>query len=171
MNKGIKMAYGDLICMINSDDWFEPNALAFVNEEYEKNKSDFIYGDINIIKSNGHSFVKKSRVMKHYFTTRHWSHPSSFISKNLYNKIGLYENRTIYDDWDLVLRIFKSNAKISVVNKIISNFSMNGVSHKKGFKAAFERAKLKYSIYRKNGYSRIYWFECYFLEILKAIIR
>lgn len=171
MNKGIKIASGDYICLINSDDWLEPNALELVADEIKSKNPDFIYGDINIIKNNSKKIIKKSKLMKHYISSRYWSHPSSYISKKLYESVGLYKNETIYDDFDLVLRIFKSNAKISVINKPLANFTMNGVSHKKGLKAAFQRANLKYSVYRKNGYSRIYWFECYFLEILKAIIR
>ena len=40
MNKGITMAEGELIGMINSDDWYEPDALKEVNEVYEKEHFD-----------------------------------------------------------------------------------------------------------------------------------
>ena len=43
MNKGIKRSTGELISIINSGDWFEPEMLETVQAEYNKKQFDFIH--------------------------------------------------------------------------------------------------------------------------------
>ena len=47
---------------------------------------------------------------------------------------------------------------------------MNGTSHRRSFSAALSSIKIKYGIYRQNGYSRFYLFECMIVEAGKLII-
>ena len=56
MNKGIKLASGDIIGLINSDDLFcDPDALCKVVKEFEKNKNlDSVYADLFLCCSNGY---------------------------------------------------------------------------------------------------------------------
>ena len=68
------------------------------------------------------------------------------------------------------MRIRKGGAKVCVENKVLANFTREGVSHERTFKKAIERAKIKYRIYRDNGYSRFYVVECYGMEIAKLIV-
>lgn len=46
---------------------------------------------------------------------------------------------------------------------------MNGVSHERNLNKMLERIKIKYKIYRDNGYSRLYIFECVIVELAKFI--
>jgi len=168
MNKGIRLAGGEIVGIINSDDWYENNALAIVKQSYEKEQFDLFYADLRMIRPDGSSFVKHSRNRK-YATSRDWNHPTSFITKAMYDRFT-YKNDTIHDDYDLILRIKKSGARIVVVNEVIADFRMNGVSHVRSVKKAAERMKIKYRIYRQNGYSRLYFFECFLVEVAKLII-
>ena len=168
MNKGIGMAGGEIIGIINSDDWYESNALNVVAENYEREKFDLFYADLRMVRPDGSSFIKHSRNRK-YATSRDWNHPTTFIIKDIYNKFT-YRNDTIHDDYDLILRVKKSGARICVVNEVIADFRMNGVSHVRSVKKALERMKIKYKIYRQNGYGRFYFFECFLVEVAKLII-
>lgn len=168
MNKGIKMAAGDIIGMINSDDYYETNALQVVADTYVKEKFDVFFADLRMLKEDGSSFIKKSR-NRRYSTSRDWNHPTTFITKEMY-KNDLYKNDTIHDDYDLILRLKKKGAKIVVVNEVLANFRMNGVSHTRCVKKAIERIKIKYRIYRQNGYSPFYLFECILVEGGKFLI-
>lgn len=168
MNKGIGMAGGEIIGIINSDDWYESNALNVVAENYEREKFDLFYADLRMVRPDGSSFIKHSRNRK-YATSRDWNHPTTFITKDIYNKFT-YRNDTIHDDYDLILRVKKSGARICVVNEVIADFRMNGVSHVRSVKKALERMKIKYKIYRQNGYGRFYFFECFLVEVAKLII-
>lgn len=166
MNKGIIKSTGEIIGIINSDDWYEPQAVECAVENYIKHKYDLFYADIRII-GDENSFVKKSKDSK-IRTSRYWNHPTTFIPRHIYNKF-LYKNESIHDDWDLILRIRKNQCKVCVVNEVLANFRRNGISHEKSMKKAWDRVKVKYHIYRQNGYSRWYFIECFGIELAKTI--
>lgn len=168
MNKGIAMAKGQIIGMINADDYYEPDAIAKVNRVYETEKFDLFYADLYMHMPNGKKFIKHSRSRK-YMTSRDWNHPTTFITKEMYRKYK-YKNDTIHDDYDLILRMKKDGVKVKVLNEPIAHFTMNGVSHKRSLKGSIDRAKIKYKIYRQNGYSPIYIIECIGVEAAKFIL-
>ena len=168
MNKGIKQATGDIIGMINSDDWYEPCAVETVLNAYAKEEFDMFYADLRMHMPNGRTFIKHSRNRK-YATSRDWNHPTTFITKAMYDKYR-YRNETIHDDYDLILRLKKAGARIVVKNVVIADFTMNGTSHEKSFKKAMERVRIKYGIYRDNGYSPLYFPECFIVEMAKLLI-
>ncbi len=168
MNKGIALASGDIVGIINSDDWYEADALETVADAYAREGFDLFYADIRMRRPDGMSFVKHSR-NRRYATSRDWNHPTTFITKEIYKRYR-YRNETIHDDYDLILRLRADNAKIVVVNKVIADFRMNGVSHSRSVSAAIKSIGIKYRIYRQNGYSRFYIFECIIVEAGKLII-
>jgi len=168
MNKGIRMASGEVIGMINSDDYYEPNAIEKVNAVYENNEFDLFWADIYMKMQDGKSFVKKAR-NRNYMTSRDWNHPTTFITKKMYEKYT-YRNETIHDDYDLILRMKKDGVRISVLNEPLANFTMNGISHERSIKGALKRSKIKYEIYRRNGYAWYYIIECIGVEAAKLIV-
>ncbi len=168
MNKGVALASGDVVGIINSDDWYENDALSVVAGSYCASPFDLFYADIRMVRPDGSSFVKHSKD-RAYATSRDWNHPTTFIARHIYDKYR-YRNDTIHDDYDLILRIKKDGAKTVVVNQVLANFRMNGVSHRKSIASAIRSIKIKYSIYRQNGYSRFYMFECVIVEAGKLII-
>lgn len=173
MNKGIRRAKGELIGIINSDDWYEENALQRVAEVYEKNPFDMFYADLRIWQEevNGNlkeKMIKHSRLRK-LAVSRDWNHPTTFITKEVYQKFQ-YKLESVHDDWDLVLRIRKAGAEIVVLNEVLANFRMGGASNEKNLKKCIKRGKARYRIYRNNGYSRWYWWECVAIEVVKWIL-
>ena len=168
MNKGIKKCTGDVIGMINSDDYYELDALEKVNRVYENTAFDVFYADIRMCLKDGGSFIKKAKSRK-YMTSRDWNHPTTFITRKTYEN-NLYKTETIHDDYDLILRLKKQGAKFEVLNEVIADFTMNGVSHERDIKKMLERIGVKYKIYRQNGYSRFYFIECLIVELAKFVI-
>ena len=170
MNKGITLATGDIVGMINADDWYEPGAVQTVAETYAEKLFDCFYADLNLVHNNGKITVKRAKADKRP-TTRHWNHPTTFITKQTYNDVGLYACRCIYDDWDMLLRLRRAGKVIAVKNVVLANFTLNGVSHSKSLKKVFQRIKIKYSCYKRNGYGFSYYpVECFLMEIAKFIL-
>ncbi len=167
MNRGIDLAEGEVIGMINADDWYEPCALERVGDVM-RNGCDLVYADIRMWKDEKHSFIKHAR-NRRYATSRDWNHPTTFITKEMYRKYH-YRNETIHDDYDLILRMKRDHVKTCVIHEVLANFRMNGVSHERSISKALERASIKYRIYRQNGYSPFYAIECYGVELAKLII-
>jgi len=166
MNKGILLSSGDIIGIINSDDWYEPNAIETAVKEYIEKKYDMFFADLRIVKKSG-NIIKKAKLRK-IVVSRDWNHPTTFISRNIYEKFK-YKEESIYDDFDLYLRIRKNSKKIVIKNSILANFSFGGISTKKSIKDTINRIKIRYKIYRNNGYNRLYIIECIFTELLKYL--
>lgn len=168
MNKGTRLAGGDIVGIINSDDYYEENALMVVNKAYNEKPFDLFYADLRMVTPDGRSFIKHSKNRK-YATSRDWNHPTTFITKDIYNRYS-YKTETIHDDYDLILRLKKANVRVTVVNEVLADFTMDGISHKRSVKEAVGRMGIKYRIYRENGYSPLYFFECFIVEAGKLII-
>lgn len=173
MNKGIRRAKGELIGIINSDDWYEENALQRVAEVYGKNPFDMFYADLRIWQESAHGnlkekMIKHSRLRK-LAVSRDWNHPTTFVTKEVYQRFQ-YKLESVHDDWDLVLRIRKAGLKIVILNEVLANFRMGGASNEKNLKKCIKRGKARYRIYRNNGYSRWYWWECVAIEVVKWVL-
>lgn len=168
MNKGIKISKGEIVGIINSDDWYEKDAVEKIIEKYSIEKFDMIYGDIRIIGEN-RKFIKKAKLTK-IVTTRHWNHPTTFISRNVYNEIQ-YKLESINDDLDLILKIRKiPDYKITIINETLANFRMGGISNTKDFKKVIKNIKNRNNIYKNNGYSKLYYLDNFIIEIGKYLI-
>lgn len=169
MNKGIRQSTGDIVAILNSDDWYETDAISTAANEYEKMPYDYFFADINLVKDDGRIITKHSRI-DIFPSSRRWNHPSSFVKKKLYEEIGVFRDEGLHDDFEFYLRVRKSNKIIRVVNHTIANFVVGGASNQKGFKKSKSRIEDRYRAYRVNGYSRLYMIECIGVEIAKAII-
>lgn len=169
MNKGIAMATGQLVGIINSDDWYEPIAVETAVNAYREEAYDLFYADINLIRGDGSVIVKRSRLDK-YPSSRHWNHPTTFITKKTYEEQGGYLCQTVYDDFDLILRLRRANKKAVIKNVVLANFRTGGVSNEKNLKKCAQRIKARYGYYRRNGYSRLYIFESVAMEVAKLIL-
>lgn len=169
MNKGIKMAEGAIVGIINSDDWYEPHAVETAVNAFHEEPYDYFFADINLIKKDGTVIVKHSRHDK-IISSRHWNHPTSFVPKKTYEELGLYQCKAIYDDLDFYLRVRRAQKKIVIKNEILANFRVGGVSNEKSIKKCLKRCRIKYDCYKNNGYSPLYWIECIAMEVAKMIL-
>ncbi len=167
MNKGAKKATGDIVGMINSDDIYEPCAAELMAEAFVKEDFDLAWGDIRMILPSGKTFIKKARLRK-YTTSRDWNHPTQFVRRSIYDEFR-YKCENISDDMDLFFRVKKAGKKLFVINEVLADFTMGGVSSSIPVKEVPERINRRYRIYRQNGYSRFYFFECAAFEIIKYI--
>lgn len=168
INKGIMLAHGDIIGNINSDDWYEPDAIEKTVDFFLNTDCDFMYADLRMVKRNGKSYIKRSRKSK-IMTSRNWNHPTQFAKKSVFEQ-EKYKCENLHDDFDLLLRVNAKKYKIEIMNEVTANFRMDGMSHERNLQKAVERGKARYQIYRNNGYSRLYWLECFLIETAKYIL-
>ncbi len=169
MNKGIKKCIGDIVGIINSGDWYEPIALSAVAKTYQEEKFDLFYADLNLVKENGDIIVKHSK-MDRIVSSRHWNHPTTFVTRETYSSLGLFRCEGLHDDFEFILRARKANKKIVIRNVILADFLVGGASNNKGFKKSIRRIKDRYNSYRLNGYSPLYMIECVLIEVAKTMV-
>jgi glycosyltransferase involved in cell wall biosynthesis len=169
MNKGLALATGELIGIINSDDWYEPQAVQTAVEEYRRQAYDIFYGALNLVRCDGSVLVKRSRLDR-FPSSRHWNHPTTFIPARVYRQFGGYRCRTLYDDFDLMLRLRRKKTRVRICDKILANFRTGGVSTGKSLRQWRHRIGARYRCYRDNGYSPLYFLECAAMETAKLIL-
>ena len=167
INKGISLAHGEIIGNINSDDWYEKNAVEKTVDFFLRTDCDFMYADLRMVRKNGKSYTKHSRMGK-IVTSRNWNHPTQFVKSSVYEQ-EKYKCESIHDDFDLLLRVKAKNYKIGIMNEVTANFRMDGMSHERSLQKAIQRGKARYHIYRNNYYSRLYWLECFLVEMGKYV--
>lgn len=168
MNHGIAIAKGELIGIINSDDWYEENAVETAVNAYKRTEFDYYCADINVISKRGRMFVKHSKLSRNV-TSRYWNHPGCFVKANLYKELGAFRKLGLHDDFEFYLRVRKNQKNVVVENKVIANFTTGGRTYKNLPGAFVHNCKSKYACYRINGYSRVYLLECIATELSKAI--
>jgi len=168
MNKGIKRSTGNLIGIINSDDWYEPICLMTMKDLFERTNYDMAYADIRMINGNK-TFIKKASNPR-FVSSKTWNHPTQFVRRELYQK-KLYNNKTVFDDLDMFLWIHKNGYKIETVNKVLANFVMGGASNnRKKIKDVVDCIRIKGNIYKDNGYPWYYIVDASAIEIAKMIL-
>jgi glycosyltransferase involved in cell wall biosynthesis len=127
MNKGIKLASGDLIGIINSDDWYEPNAFADMAQSYSVNGSGVYYGILRYLLDNDEFYLE--RVNQKFIAQKMIQHPTTFISRDVYEEHGYFDLKYHYSsDLDLIVRLIKSKVPFFHLDSIIANFRIGGAS-------------------------------------------
>lgn len=154
-NKGIKLASGDVICMINSDDIMFEGAAQKIASEYD-GITDVYYGDVVIINENvGSRCHQKPLPIQNINHTLPFSHQSTYITKEAYNKYGLYSlEYKICMDYELLLRMYTKSATFKYVPAILSEFYTGGVSGGNHIKTAkdIKNISILYGLSKFNAY-------------------
>ena len=169
MNKGIRLAEGDIIGILNSGDWYEPDTVETVVNTFEKGDCDLLFANIRMHKKDHSSFIKKARIRR-FQTSRDWNHPTMFVKADVY-KSHPFRDKGIHDDYGCYLQLAKEGYRITTLDKVLANFRLGGVSNHKSLKEAVQRINDRYRwCYRVNGYSRWYLLECIAIEAAKMLL-
>ncbi len=170
MNKGIRLATGEVIGFINAGDTYEDGAVEAAVRQFKETDCDLLFGDLQIITSKGRSIRKKARQRRFYQTSRDWNHPSMFVKSGWYRKHP-FAGKGLHDDYAFYLKMRRLNCKIVVVNQRMATFRMGGVSNERNWKSVKKRIHDRYRYcYRENGYGRWYLAECVLTEVAKWLL-
>ena len=118
MNKGIKLATGDVIGLINSDDLFcDSDALNKVAKVFKKDKNlDSVYADLFYVNQKDINKISRrwvTGVQREFKYGWHPAHPTFYIKKTIYDKFGLFDlSFSLAADFEIMLR-FLDKYKIS----------------------------------------------------------
>lgn len=165
LNKGIRMATGDIIGFLHSDDLLatedilEKIANSFEAIDGEK-RIDGVYGDLVYVrKEDTNRIVRywKSNSFRTNFLNYGWmpAHPSLFLRREVYEKHGLFDLQfKISADYDLMLRIFKDESLNFVyLPEVITKMRVGGMSNG-SLKNIIRKTKEDYMALKKNSIPR-----------------
>ena len=137
INKGIKLATGDIIGILNSDDFFADDlVVSRIVESFQKDKQlEAIYADVNFVEREN-----IDKVVRHYSSNffRPWmfkfgfqpAHPTFYVKKELFEKYGMYRtDLRIAGDFELLLRFIKIHKiKLRYMKDLWVKMRVGGVS-------------------------------------------
>lgn len=128
MNKGIRLAKGNLIGIVNSDDWYEEDTVEQIVKHYQGNPYEVVYGMQRTF-LNGKE--KATFIYHHDFLPEQMiTHPTCFVTKEAYNELGVFDLKyRSAADYDLMLRFYESGKVVfTPVYQVLSNFQLGGMS-------------------------------------------
>ena len=159
MNQGINMADGDIIGILNSDDFYTSNDVLYtVAKAFEEDPTlEAVYGDVHYCKAD--DIAKPVRYYSSKFF-RPWlmrlgfmpAHPSFYVRREVFEKYGLFDpSYKIAADFDLLLRfIFINRIKTKYIEKDFVTMREGGASSS-GIKSHMQINKEHLACLRKNG--------------------
>jgi glycosyltransferase involved in cell wall biosynthesis len=137
-NKGIRHAKGEIVGILNADDWYEPGALATIRGAFSNTNVDVVHGQVRYwedgrplrVADGSHAGLLKSGSV---------NHPSVFVRRSLYGKFGLFDTSYRYAmDYELMLRWLVRGVRYTYVPKVLANMSLGGISDRRRIEALRE---------------------------------
>jgi len=136
LNKGISLATGDIIGILNADDYFAANEiLTGVASVFIDPKIDILFGNLDFVDPNATIIRKwRTKAYKEGIFNLGWmpAHPTFYCRRSLFNRMGFYSlEYGTAADYELMLR-FMHNKKVTAYffDKVMVNMQTGGMSNK-----------------------------------------
>lgn len=137
MNKGIRLASGDYIGMLNSDDFYSSDkSVATILSAFHDGEFDAVHGDLKIVARNDVSRVQRYHRLR-AFTTGNLrfgiipAHPTFYCKKCLYMRTGPYKTSyRVAADCEMIIRaIVRCSAKLTYIDMDLVTMRSGGISN------------------------------------------
>lgn len=153
LNKGIKMATGDIIGFLHSDDvFFSPDSIGHIASVFDSKGADVVYGDLQYCK--GAKVVRRWQSNPFDISSLKFGwmppHPTVYVRREVYQQVGEYDDWfRISADYDMMLRIFSAGYKTQYLPEVIVCMETGGASNK-NTKARLTKTQEDYLVLKKN---------------------
>ena len=161
INKGIRMATGDYIGLVHSDDFlYSSHTISDIAKRLKETRADFLYGDGLFVNAENTDKVVRKWIGGTYrlWKVRHgWLplHPTCYIRREVMEKLGGYdESYMIAADTDLLVRYLLDNhVKTDYLKKYIVRMRMGGMSTDNSRRAKMWKEDIR--VYSSHGFKHV----------------
>lgn len=137
MNKGLNKASGDVIAILNSDDFYaDENVVSEVVNLFENGGADAVYADLDYISQTDSSkVIREWRSGKYDDDKFKWGwmppHPTLFVKKEVYKRYGKFNTDfKSAADYEIMLRfIHKNKIKLGYLPRVTVKMRVGGLSN------------------------------------------
>lgn len=167
-NKGISVCNGEIIGLLNADDWYPKGTLQEIATNYLKNRTKIFHGNLVFHKRS----FKKPKTLRpridQLSRTMALFHPTVFIPKVFYEKGGLFRNELkVAMDYDLLLRFLNYGFQYHYIDRELAEMSDGGFSQI-NWKTGFKEVEL---IRRNQGLNATVSKTLYAIETLIKVLK
>jgi len=136
MNKGIKLATGDIVGILNSDDFYiDDNLITRIVKEFEEKQVDSVFADLVFVKPENLNKIVRYYDSSHFSPDKFaygWmpAHPTFFVKREIYEKYGVFKtDYKIASDYELLTRFLgKNKVSYSYIKEPIVKMRIGGAS-------------------------------------------
>ena len=144
MNKGIALATGEIIGILNSDDLYYPDTVAQVVEQYRRTHSPcVIYGNMDKFTDTEDAILSaKGDLSDRAFATGNIiiNHPTCFVSRSLYQDFGGFKPEyEVGADRELMMRFNRQGVKFISLERAIARFRLGGTTSNRSLSNIFNQ--------------------------------
>ena len=173
MKKGIRMASGNVIGIVNSDDWLDKNALSNVYTSVQLNMhdDDTLYcGNLIFHYNNGGEHIREASQKRLDEYAKSYDigvfHPATFVGRKVYETVGLFDEQfKLNADTDFILRCYKEKKNFVFVPYVLSNMSDGGATNSGHTAKEMQDRKLVLKKHCKSSLEFWYLWSVYFIKI------
>ena len=168
MNKGLKIAKGDIVGFLNSDDTYNQNTLKIVNNYFNNFKIDFLFGSVKKYKIM-HGFSPWKIKYSFGFYTSH--SVGFFINLDKHKKVGFYNSKYFSADLDIFYKIIVKHKMKGIASKkieIFGEFARGGYSSKVNYiDHLFDLNQIRID----NGQNKYLVYALFLIKIIKKPLK
>ena len=153
-NKGIALAGGEIIGIINSDDFYLPGTLAKIEKYFNEHPEvEVVHADLELY--DGEKFIKRLRPPRYWWIPWRmilFNHPTTFVRRHVYEKCGLFDMSYRYShmDFELFLRWIRAGVEIIYIPEVLVRMQTGGASGRHIYKGFSENLRAL----EAHGFSR-----------------
>ena len=130
MNKGIQMAKGDIVNILNADDCYRPRSLEKVGHAFARHADwDGLFGDIVYVDGEGREIYRREEAMFDYDVLRfsgicYVIHQALFVRRSVHDRLGLYRHKDFLNccDYDFILSMGRARCCIGHLPELLINY-------------------------------------------------
>jgi glycosyltransferase involved in cell wall biosynthesis len=158
MNKGIALATGDVVGILNADDFFaDEHVLAEVAAAFKNNDTDMVYGDLWFVDRVDSSRAVRKWISKPFDkVAMAWgwmpAHPTFYARRKMFNNYGFYNLKfNSSADYELMLRfMYLNKTKSFYLDRVLVKMRVGGMSNR----SVYNRLRASFNDWkamRRNG--------------------